>query len=228
MPSATRSATGLQKDPSISAGGSFLFALAARGCTWVPLPGWSTWAGRASAANFPGKIWAVLGVFAFIFALDSLNSFAMLLPGSPSVYLTTNLIRIFAGTGMGIIIPVVLWPVFHQTVWEDFEPRPILAGWKELGIVLLFAVGLDLFILSGVPFLVLPAAFISAGTVLAILTQVYTVVWTMLQRNENKYRIWSEIWVLLLLGFITALGQIAFMDILRYNMTGTWSGFIPQ
>ena len=176
----------------------------------------------------PGKIWAVLGVFAFIFALDSLNSFAMLLPGSPSVYLTTNLIRIFAGTGMGIIIPVVLWPVFHQTVWEDFEPRPILAGWKELGIVLVFALGLDLFILSGVPFLVLPAAFISAGTVLAILTLVYTVVWTMLQRNENKYRIWSEIWVLLLLGFITALGQIALMDILRYNMTGTWSGFIPQ
>jgi hypothetical protein len=97
-----------------------------------------------------------------------------------------------------------------------------------LGIVLLLALGLDLFILSGVPFLVLPAAVISAGTVLAILTLVYTVVWTMLQRNENKYRIWSEIWVLLLLGFITALGQIALMDILRYNMTGTWSGFIPQ
>ncbi len=69
----------------------------------------------------PGRIWAVLGVFALVFTLDSLNSFAMLLPGSPSVYITTNLMRIFAGTGMGIIIPVVLWPVFNQTVWEDFE-----------------------------------------------------------------------------------------------------------
>jgi uncharacterized membrane protein len=176
----------------------------------------------------PGRIWVVLGVFALVFALDSLNSFAMLLPGSPSVYLTTNLIRLFAGTGMGIIIPVVLWPVFNQTVWLDFEDRPILESWKELGLIMLFALILDLSILSGVPFLVLPAALISAGTVLVILTLVYTVVWTMVQRKENQYRIWSEIWVLLLLGFITALGQIALMDILRYNMTGTWSGFIPQ
>jgi uncharacterized membrane protein len=175
----------------------------------------------------PGRIWVVLGALALIFTLDSLNSFAMLLPGSPSLYITTNLMRIFAGTGMGIIIPVVLWPVFNQTVWEDFEQKPILENWKELGILLLFGLILDLFVLSGVPFLVIPAGLISAGTVLGILTLVYTVVWTMLQRKENKYRIWSEIWVLLLLGFITALGQIALMDIIRYNMTGTWSGFIP-
>jgi uncharacterized membrane protein len=175
----------------------------------------------------PGRIWAVLGVFALIFLFDSLNSFAMLLPGSPSIYVTTNLMRLLAGTGMGIIIPVVLWPVFHQTVWEDFEPEPILNSWKELGIMLVFGLILDLFVLSGIPFLMIPAGVIAAGTVLGILTLVYTVVWTMLQRKENNYRIWSEIWVLLLLGFITALGQIALMDIIRYNMTGTWSGFIP-
>lgn len=175
----------------------------------------------------PGKIWAVLAVFIVIFGVDSLNSFAMLLPGNPHIYLTTNIIRLFTGTGMGIFIPVVLWPVFHQTVWADFESKPIMEGWRDLGFTLGFGLLLDLFVLSGIPFLVLPAGLISAGTVLAILTLVYTVVWTMLQRKENQYRIWSEIWILLLLGFITALGQIALMDILRYNMTGTWSGFIP-
>jgi len=182
---------------------------------------------KGKRGMFPrNKFWVVLGVFAFLFTLDSLNSFAMLLPNAPHVYLTTNLIRLLTGTGMGIIIPVVLWPVFNQTVWSDFKPEPILQNWKELGLLVGFGLLLDLVVLSGVPFLVLPAALISAATVPAILTLVYTVVWAMLQRKENQFRIWSEIWILLLLGFITALGQIALMDLLRFSMTGTWSGFI--
>lgn len=175
----------------------------------------------------PGKIWVVLGILAILFIFDSLNSFAMLLPGSPHIYITTNLIRLLTGTGMGIFIPVVLWPVFNQTLWADYENKPVLDGWKDILLMIGFGLLMDLAVLSGIPFLVIPAGLISAGTVLAILTLVYTVVWTMLQRKENKYRIWSEIWILLLLGFITALGQVALMDILRYNMTGTWSGFIP-
>lgn len=176
----------------------------------------------------PLKIWVVLAIFAVLFTADSFNSFAMLLPGHPHVYITTNLIRLFTGTGMGIIIPIVLWPVFHQTLWADFEETPIVQNWKELGWVLIIALALDLCVLSGIPFLVLPMGLISAATVPGILTLVYTVVWTMLQQKENKYRIWSEIWILLLLGFITALGQIALMDIVRFNVTGTWSGFIPN
>src|SRR5512137_79310 len=86
----------------------------------------------------PGRIWVVLGVFTLIFLVDSLNSFAMLLPGSPNIYTTTNLMRLLTGTGMGIIIPVVLWPVFHQTIWGDFEPEPILKSWRELGLLMLF------------------------------------------------------------------------------------------
>ncbi len=174
----------------------------------------------------PKKILLPLGILAVLFVIDGVNSFADLFPGLPELYAPVNWLRLITGTALGISIPAVLLPVFHQTVWTDFKPEPALGNWLDLLKLLTFALILDLAALSGNILLLYPVALISAGTVLAVLTITYAVIWTMVQRKENKFRILSEFRFTLLLGFATALLQIVLLDLIRYSLSGTWQGFI--
>jgi hypothetical protein len=54
---------------------------------------------------------------------------------------------------------------------------------------------------------------------------VYAMVWLMITKNENRFQDFKELWVPLTSGFLTAILQIALMDMGRYILTGTWSGF---
>jgi hypothetical protein len=67
---------------------------------------------------------------------------------------------------------------------------------------------------------------LTAGDVLLILTLIFTLVWVMLTKKDNLFHHWKEISWWLIAGFGTALGLIAFMDWLRFMMTGTWQGFV--
>jgi hypothetical protein len=54
---------------------------------------------------------------------------------------------------------------------------------------------------------------------------VYSMVVVMLFRGENQFARWRELWLPLTGGFILALLQIAGFDLVRFLLTGTWSGF---
>jgi hypothetical protein len=47
----------------------------------------------------------------------------------------------------------------------------------------------------------------------------------MIARRENGYTSLRQAWLPLAAGFTVAMTQILLTDILRYTMTGTWSGF---
>lgn len=182
---------------------------------------------KGRRAGFPPKpVLIVLGIFALFFIVDGVNSFMGVFPALPQLYTPMNGLRLVTGTMLGILIPAVLVPVFHQTAWTEVDATPILNSWLDLLKLLAIALALDIAVLSGIPLLLYPIAFISATTVLAVLTITYSVIWTMVQRKDNKYRILREYRFNLLLGFITAVAQIALLDLIRYSMTGTWEGFI--
>jgi hypothetical protein len=61
--------------------------------------------------------------------------------------------------------------------------------------------------------------------VLVMLTSVYTVVWVLLSRTENRYHTIRQLWLPLLAGFTTAMLQISLIDAGRFWLTGTWAGF---
>lgn len=182
---------------------------------------------KGRRGGFPPKlILMVLGFLALLFVIDGVNSFTDIFPGIPQLYAPMNWLRLITGTMLGILIPAALIPVFHQTVWTEVDSTPIINTWLDLLQVLAIALALALAALSGNILLLYPVAFISSATVLAVLTITYSVVWTMVQRKDNQYRILSEYRFNLLLGFITAVAQIALLDLIRYSMTGTWEGFI--
>jgi uncharacterized membrane protein len=179
------------------------------------------------------KLMIALGVFVLAFAIDGSNSYLYLLkqmgnsPFSqiPNLYIPNNTLRLFTGTGMGLVIAAVLVPAFNQSFWADWDPHPALSGWKQLLVLVGLALVLDLIVLADIMPVLFVLALLSAATVLLILSTVYALVVLMIFRQENRYSSLPQAWLPLIAGFTVAMSQILATDVLRYTLTGTWSGF---
>ena len=177
-------------------------------------------------------ILAVLAVFFLAFAMDGSNSYLYLLkeirpgflPQVPNLYVPNNTLRLLTGSGMGIAMAAMLFPVVNQTLWRVQDDRPVM-GWKEfgglLGLIALVDLGIDL----EVAVVLYPVAFISVLGVLALLSMVFGMVWVMIMRQENSLELASQLWMPGLAGITLALLMVMIIDLLRYHLTGTWGGF---
>jgi len=168
---------------------------------------------------------AILFILAAAFAVDGLNSFVSLIPAAPTLYAPQNILRLFTGTGMGIVIAAMLFPAFNQTSWKEWQAAPALGDLRKLGGLLLLGLLLDLLVLSENPLILYPLALLSAAAVLIELSTVYAMIILMVFRAENLYwRAWQML-LPLASGFGLALLQISALDFIRYLLTGTWDGF---
>ncbi len=177
--------------------------------------------------GMPGrKALIVLGMFFLAFAVDGSNSYLHFFPEAPGLYTPSNTLRLLTGTGMGLGIAALVYPTFHQSVWARYNPKPALSTWKQMGLLVALAAVVDLVVLSGNQLVLYPLALLSAGTVLLILSMVYSVVWVMVFNQVNRFNSLKAMWPFLLAGFTTALVQVAVLDLLRFALTHTWEGFL--
>lgn len=177
-------------------------------------------------AGMPGRrLYLPLALLVLAFAVDGLNSFLSLFPSAPSLYTPNNTLRLLTGSGMGLVIAVMLFPAFNQTVWADWDSRPVLDGLRSLALLLLLVLLLDFVVWTENPLVLYPLALVSAGGVLVLLTMVYSMLWLMVLRHENRFERVQQLLVPLVAGFGVALLQIILLDALRYLLTGTWDGF---
>lgn len=174
--------------------------------------------------------WSVLFLFAGFFLaylVDALNSLIHLYPEWKAYYLyrPENEFRFLTGMGMGLTISVLVHILFQRTVWKRFSTQPVLrGGWAWVGFFLsggLVAAA----VLSGEPWLLIPLSLVSVLGVLGLLTLLYALIWIIFFGLENRSDQLREIIWPLVGGFTTALLQIGGMDLLRFGLTGTWSGF---
>jgi uncharacterized membrane protein len=172
----------------------------------------------------PLKIGIVLILFVVAFGIDGVNSFAHLVPGVPFTYQSQNWLRLATGTGIGLGIASILVPVFNQAVWIDFTNTAALGKWRDLGILMVLGSAVSLGIYSQNPLIVYPLAVLSGLSVMLILTLVYTIIWVLFSKTENRYDKIQQLWVPLTAGFLIALLQISLIDAGRYILTGTWAG----
>jgi len=182
--------------------------------------------GRVLAGQFPRRwILAVFCVLAAAFAIDGLNSYMAFFPGAPHLYAPNNTLRLLTGTGLGLGIGVMVVPGFNQAVWTRVDGSRSLESWADLALLLLAALGVDLLVLTQNPLVLYPLALASSLGVVLLLTIVYTMLALLLSGRENQVAHPRQLLIPALVGFVLAMLQIAGLDVIRYALTGTWSGF---
>jgi uncharacterized membrane protein len=187
--------------------------------------------GRRSKLPSRGMI-AMLVLFFLAFGIDGSNSYLYLLkqssPGRldqiPNLYIPNNILRLFTGSGMGIALAAVLYPVINQTLWRKQDDRPALE-WKNFGILIGLIIVINLLVLADAPIILYPIAYISALGTLSLLVIVFAILWMIIMREDNTFENLSQLLLPVLSGFTLAMLMILSIDLLRLYFTGTWSGF---
>jgi uncharacterized membrane protein len=184
-------------------------------------------------SGMPGwKLGAPLLFFLAAFAIDGTNSFLYLLKQTsgdaldaiPNLYIPNNTLRLFTGSGMGIALASVLYPAFNQSAWKEVSLDRALS-WKTLGILIGIIFLLDLAVLSESPVVLYPIAILSVLGVLALLVIVFTMVWILIMRQDNEFASLKQMWLPFLAGTTLAFLMISAIDLLRFQLTGTWGAF---
>ena len=177
-------------------------------------------------------ILAVLVLFFLSFGIDGSNSYLALMKNTyagafaniPNLYVTDNVTRLFTGSGMGIAMASVLYPMYNQSIWRTSDERPTM-NWRQFGLLVGIILLIDFAALTENPFILYPVALVSTLGVLALLTMVFSIVWTMLMRQENAFDNIRQLWLPALAGLTLAFLLILSIDLFRFNLTHTWSGF---
>jgi uncharacterized membrane protein len=182
--------------------------------------------GRGRAGGLPRtpQLVALVG-FIGLMGVDGLNSYATLFPGVPHLYEPNNWLRLATGTFNGLAVAGLLYPVFNQTLWREWDPAPVLRSWRELGLLALAAVGLMALVLTEEPVALYPLAVLSTLGVVGLLTMLYTIGLLAVTGRNNTLAGWRSAALPLVIGLTLALLQIALIDAGRYALFGTWAGF---
>jgi uncharacterized membrane protein len=184
-------------------------------------------------SKFPTRgILGVLFLFFLAFGIDGSNSYVYLLkqtsPGAldmiPNLYVPNNTLRLFTGSGMGIALAAILYPVVNQTIWLKQDERPALE-WKSFGILVGLLAVLNLLVLTESPIVLYPIAYLSALGTLSLLVIVFGMLWLMIMREDSTYTSARQLIMPILSGLTLALLLVVSIDIVRLQFTGTWSGF---
>lgn len=189
--------------------------------------------GRRSKLPSRG-VMAVLFAFFVAFGVDGTNSYLYLLKETgrnsgflaqiPNLYVPNNILRLFTGSGMGIALAAMLYPVINQSLWRTLDDRPALE-WKQLGALIVGIIVINLLILTDSPYVLYPIAYISALGTLSLLVIVFGLLWTILMKQDNTFDHPRQLWLAFASGLTLALLLILSIDLMRLNFTGTWSGF---
>lgn len=173
----------------------------------------------------PRKLLVVFGLLALIWGVDGLNSYFHLFPNAPGLYEPNNTLRLLTGTGMGLVVAMLLYPAFNQTVWVEWNERPVISDIRTLGGLLFLAILADGLVLTGFAWVLYPVALITSVGVLVLLSMVYGMVCLILFKAENRIHDVNQLVLPILVGFVVAIGQIGIIDWGRLLITGNWSGF---
>ena len=177
-------------------------------------------------------ILAALALFFVAFAIDGSNSYLALLKNSyagalaniPNLYVTNNTTRVFTGSGMGIAMASVLYPMYNQSVWHLPVEAPTL-DWRRFGLLVGAILLLDIGMLTESPWVLYPVALLSTLGVIALLTMVFSIVWIMVMREDNSFQRVQQLWLPILAGVTLAFILILGIDLFRFGLTHTWQGF---
>ena len=183
--------------------------------------------GRTRAGGLPRRgVLVILFGFVAVMGVDGVNSYLTFFPSLPHLYEPQNWLRLTTGMLDGITMGALILPVLNQTLWKDWEDRPALANFRELGLLLLLGALLVGLVLTDNPVILYPLALLSSAGVVVLLTAIFTTILLIVTRRANRVEGWRGAARPLLAGFTLAMLQIGVIDAVRFAFFGSWEGFV--
>lgn len=182
--------------------------------------------GRTRFGALPRRpVLLVLIGFVGIMGIDGINSYSTFFPGLPHLYQPQNWLRLVTGTLNGLALAGLIYPIFNQTLWRDWKDQPVLRNFRDLGLLLVLAAIMIALVLSNNEIVLLLLAVLSVVGVLAMVVALNTTILLLAVRRENRVESWTGAIVPVLAGFTLAMIEIGLVDLIRYSVFHTWSGF---
>ena len=101
----------------------------------------------------------------------------------------------------------------------------MLGSFRELGLMLALSAVVVGLVLTGNVAILVPLALLSVVGVLALLVALNTTVLLLTIRRENRATNWLGALTPLLAGFTMTIVEIGLIDLVRFSIFHTWSGF---
>lgn len=168
----------------------------------------------------------ILFGFIAVMGFDGVNSYLTLFPGLPHLYEPQNWLRLVTGTFNGLALAALVYPVFNQTLWKQWEDRPVLADFRGLGVLVVLGLTVIGLVLTDNPVILYPLALLSAAGVVVLLTALDTTFLLILARRDGRVERWTGVLLPVLAGFTLAILQIALVDAARFSIFHSWGGFV--
>lgn len=183
-------------------------------------------AGRLRWSELPSlPILLVLMGFLGLMGIDGANSYSHFFPNAPHLYEPRNWLRLLTGLGTGLAMGVFMLPALAQTLWRRPVLQAPIQNFRELtGLVLVVVTAVPL-LLSNQPTILYVLALVSTAGLLFIITAINCVFLLILLRRDGRAERWRETAVPLTISFVFTLIEIGTVSIIRFNLTGTMTGF---
>jgi hypothetical protein len=161
--------------------------------------------------------------------IDLSNEISGFVPVQP-IYPPQNWLRLLTGTLHGLMMASVMYPIAMATFWKSSHPTPVLRNRRDLGRLVLLALGAFALSLTRAPVALHVLAVVSSAGVLTMLTLVNMVLLLVLFRRENLAETWHDLAVPAVAGLALSILLIGSIGILRYAVTGTMTSLpgLPQ
>lgn len=183
-------------------------------------------AGRMRRVLLPPKpLLFTLFAFIAIMGLDGINSYSHFFPNAPHLYEPRNWLRLLTGMGTGVAMGLLLIPALAQSLWRSPQFLAVIETKRELVEILIVALIIVLLLLSNLPYLLYVLAIISVGGLLFILASLNAVILLFVLRKDGRAETTRATFLPLLAGLLLAVMQISLLSALRYQLTGTMTGF---
>ncbi|NJN67782.1 MAG: DUF2085 domain-containing protein [Chloroflexaceae bacterium] len=174
--------------------------------------------GRGRAGRIPPlPILAVLVLFVVLMGIDGVNSMAegMALPWH--FYQSYNVVRTITGLGMGVAIGLLIILMFNLSLRRNTNhEQPVLATWRELGIILALNFLVLVAIYGNLELLAWPLAFMAFFGMISVIYMVSLILVSLLMGYDDTVTSLTQLARPATLAFIPTLVLIAAFTLLRY------------
>ena len=127
--------------------------------------------------------------------------------------------------GTGLAMGTFILPALAQTLWRQPDFRSPIGNLRELAGLVVVALAAVLLLLSNQPAILYVLALVSTTGLLFIVTAINCVFLLIFLRRDGRAERWQETAVPLLISLALALIEISAVSIVRFNLTGTMTGF---